>query len=235
MSRAAQALKWVREHIRQIVTEGGINFVLPFIIYSLLQPRYGDVDALLASSAPPMLWSIVEFFRRRTVDALSLLVLLGIALSLLAFAGGGGVKFLQLREKLVTILIGSIFLGSALIGNPLMYVLVRASLKRTNDQEELERFETIKDRAEVRYTLMVMTVAWGAGLLADAAVSIALVFLLSIKAYMVVNPILGYGTVGGLSAWNVWYGRKRRRAGEAMREAAAKAAADAAQPSTQTS
>jgi hypothetical protein len=231
MSRLTQAVEWAREHAWQIATEVGINFALPFIIYSLLQPRYGDVNALLASSVPPILWSIVEFIRRRTVDALSLLVLLGIALSLLAFVGGGGVKFLQLREKLVTIFIGSIFLGSVIIGKPLMYVLVQASLKRTNDQEEMDRFEAIKDKAEVRYTMVVMTAAWGVGLLADAGVSIALVFLLPIKTYMIVNPILGWGTVGGLSAWNVWYGRKRRREGEALRDAAEKAAA---QTSTQT-
>ncbi|HEY1710339.1 MAG TPA: VC0807 family protein [Rhizomicrobium sp.] len=232
MSRVTQLLEWIREHAWQIATEVGINFALPFVIYSLLQPKYGDVDALLASSAPPILWSIVEFVRRRTVDALSLLVLLGIALSLLAFVGGGGVKFLQLREKLVTILIGSIFLGSALIGKPIMYVLVQASLKRTNNKEEMERFEAIKDRAEVRYTMVMMTATWGAGLLSDAAVSIALVFLLSIKTYMVINPILGWGTVGGLSAWSVWYGRRRRREGERLREAAEQAAATQASAQT---
>ena len=78
--------------------------------------RLGAAPALIAASAPPILWSIAAFVRQRKVDAISILALCGIALSLMAFAGGGGVKFLQLRENLVTGLIGLIFLGSVAIG-----------------------------------------------------------------------------------------------------------------------
>ena len=90
--------------------------VLPFAIFAMAEKPLGDVKALVASSAPPILWSIVEFARHRRVDALSLLVLVGIGLSLLAFIGGGGARFLQLREKLVTVIIAFVFLGSAAIG-----------------------------------------------------------------------------------------------------------------------
>ena len=103
-----------------------VNLALPYLIYTLAQPRSGDVSALMASSGPPMLWSVVEFARNRRIDALSMVVLLGMGLSLLAFLGGGSVRFLQLREKLVTAFIGVVFLGSAAIGRPLMYELVRA-------------------------------------------------------------------------------------------------------------
>src|SRR5271170_2683446 len=74
--------------------------------------------------------AIAAFIRERRVDAISVLVLSGIALSILAFAGGGGVKFLQLRENLVTGLVGLIFLGSAAIGRPLIYQLSRAGVRR---------------------------------------------------------------------------------------------------------
>ena len=86
-----------------------VNIALPFAIFSLVQPRLGDVNALIASSAPPILWSLIEFARSRRIDALSLLVLLGIGLSLLAYLGGGSVRLLQLREKLVTIVVGLSF------------------------------------------------------------------------------------------------------------------------------
>ena len=107
---------------------------LPYAVYSALQPRLGDVRALLASSAPPILWSIVEFARNRRVDALSLFVLAGIALSLLAFIGGGSVKFLQLRENLVTGAIGLVFLGSAAIGRPVIYELAVAGAARRSQR-----------------------------------------------------------------------------------------------------
>jgi hypothetical protein len=199
-----------------------VNIALPFLIYSLMAPRFGDAKALMASSAPPIMWSIIEFARHRRVDALSLLVLSGIGLSLLAFIGSGSVKVLQLREKLVTIIIGVVFLGSAAIGRPLMYELIRAFLARGNDPD-LARVESLRDNSGFRRTMTIMTVVWGIGLLADAAISIALVYVLPIKTYLVVNPILGNATIGSLTLWNIWYGARVRRRGRAAAASAAPA------------
>ncbi|MBV8662466.1 MAG: hypothetical protein JO107_05140 [Hyphomicrobiales bacterium] len=198
-----------------------VNIALPLAIYSWAQPHFGDVGALIAASAPALLWSVIEYARNRRVDALSALVLLGIALSLLAVLGGGSVRFLQLREKLVTILIGLVFLGSAAIGRPLMYGLIRAYLARAGDPD-LERVESLKDESEFRAAMTLMTLVWGVGLLADGALSIALVYVLPIRAYLVANPILGYATIGSLTLWTVWFGRRRRRQREARMAAAAK-------------
>jgi hypothetical protein len=195
----------------RIAREVLVNVALPFLIYSLAQPRWGDVDALIASSAPPVLWSLVEFGRTRRIDALSLLVLLGIGLSLLAFLGGGSVQLLQLREKLVTIIVGLVFLGSAAIGKPLMYELIRAFLARSNDPE-LQQVEAARNARRFRAAMTLMTLVWGIGLLADAAISIALVYVLPMRIYLVVNPILGYATIGSLTLWNLWFGRRLRRA-----------------------
>src|SRR5438105_13481376 len=120
----------VRKNGGHVLVEVLVNFAVPFVIYSYAEAPLGAVRALLASSLPPILWSLVEFARHRRLDAVSLLVVSGIALSLLAMIGGGGVRFLQLREKLVTGVIGLVFLGSALIGKPLIYELARASKRR---------------------------------------------------------------------------------------------------------
>ena len=160
--------------------------------------------------------------RHRRVDALSIFVLLGIGLSLLAFFGGGGPRFLQLREKLVTALFAAVFLGSAAIGRPVIYELARSGMARRNQKSELERFESLRNDKYFRGSMMIMTVVWGLGLLADVAVSVALVFQLSIKQYLIVNPIIGYATMGSLSLWAFWYARVRRRAGDARRAAQAK-------------
>jgi len=172
---------------------------------------------------PPILWSLVEFARHRRLDAVSALVVAGIALSLLAMLGGGGVRFLQLREKLVTGVIGLVFLGSALIGKPLIYELARATMRRKSDREA-EEFEALRVHAAFRRAMMVMTLVWGFGLIADVAVSVALMFALTVREYLLVNPILGYGTMGGLSLWSFLYAQRAKRRGEARRAAAAAAA-----------
>lgn len=216
----AKIATFLRKNGGQIALEALVNFILPFVIYSYAEGRLGDVRALLLSSVPPILWSMIEFARHRRLDALSLLVLSGIALSLLAMLGGGGPKFLQLREKLVTGIIGLAFLGSAIIGKPLIYELARGSMRRKSESEAQE-FESYKANAGFRRTMMVMTVVWGLGLLADVAVGVVLVFTLSIREYLLVNPILSYGTMGALSLWTFLYGRRAKRRGEARRAALA--------------
>jgi hypothetical protein len=216
----ARIVSLVREHGVHVLVEALVNFILPFAIYNYAEAPLGQVVALLASSAPPILWSLVEFARQRRVDALSLLVVAGIALSLLAMLGGGGVQFLQLREKLVTGVIGLVFIGSALIGKPLVYQLARAT-KRRKSASEAEEFEALKVHAGFRRAMMVMTWVWGLGLLADVAVGVVLVFTLSVREYLIVNPILGYGTMGGLSLWTFLYAQRSKRRGEALRAAAA--------------
>lgn len=213
-------LTYLRTNGAHILVEALVNFILPFAIYSYAEAPLGDVRALLASSAPPIAWSLVEFARHRRVDALSVLVVAGIVLSLLAMIGGGGAKFLQLRENLVTGIIGLAFLGSALIGKPLIYQLARASMRRKSEGEAQE-FEALQVHAGFRRTMTVMTLVWGLGLLANVAVSVALVFALTIRTYLIVGPIVGYATMGALTLWTFLYGQRARRRGEERRAAAA--------------
>ena len=213
---------YLRKNGGHLLVEALVNFVLPFAIYNYAEAPLGEVRALLASSAPPILWSLVEFARHRRLDALSVLVVGGIALSLLAMLGGGGARFLLLREKLVTGVIGLAFLGSAMIGKPLIYELALATRARKSG-EEAQQFAALQIHAGFRRTMMVMTLVWGLGLLADVAASVALLFVLSIREYLLVNPILGYGMTGALSLWSFLYGRRAKRRGEARRAALAAA------------
>ena len=161
----------------------GVNLLLPFVIYSYAAPSVGDVKALLASSVPPILWSLIEFVRTRRLDVISLLVLAGIVLSLLAFFGGGGARMLQLREKLVTGVVGLAFLVSAAIRRPLIYEFARAGLIRRGSAEA-DRMVRMQDDRLFRRSMTIMTVVWGFALLADVAIGAALIFMLSIKAYL---------------------------------------------------
>ncbi len=224
-SRITKVLAFLRRNGATFAVEALVNFILPFAIYNYAEAPLGEVRALIASSAPPILWSVVEFARHRRIDALSVLVLAGIVLSLLAMLGGGGVQFLQLREKLVTGVIGLVFLGSALVRRPLIYELARATMLRRSADEAAE-FAALQVHAGFRRTMTVMTLVWGLSLVADAALSAVFVMTLSVRDNLIINPILGYGVMGALSLWTFWYGRRQQRRGEARR--AAEAAAQSA-------
>lgn len=225
MIDAAKARLLIRTRGPAFAADVGVNFVLPYVIYSYAAPQLGDVQALLASSLPPILWSAVEFARHRKVDALSLMVLAGIVLSLLAFFGGGGPRMLQLREKLVTGLIGIAFLVSAAIRRPLIYELARAGSARKGGAEA-DRLHGLRDDPLFRRSMNIMTVVWGFGLIVDVAVAAVLIFTLTIKEYMIVNPFEGYGVLGALSLWTFWFSRRSQARNDAKRAAAAKPALD---------
>src|SRR5690349_4223104 len=89
-----------------------VNVGLPLIIYHHAASHVGERSALLLSSVPPILWSGWELARFRRMDAISLLVALGILLSLGVMAVSGSPRLLLLRESLVTGLIGMTFLGN---------------------------------------------------------------------------------------------------------------------------
>ncbi len=209
---------FVRTHALKVVLEAGFNFILPYLIYTVGSARYGNVEALMTASAPPVLWAIATFVRERKIDAISILVLAGIVLSLLAFAGGGGVRFLQLRENLVTGLVGLVFLGSAAIGRPLIYQLARAGARRRG-AERLATIEALRSDVRFRGELTVATLAWGLGLLAACALNCTLVFMVSIKQFLLIGGPIGYSIVGLLTAWTFWFVPRAVRAAEARREA----------------
>ena len=178
------------------------------MIFVALESEIGDLRALLVATVPPLVWAIVEFARKRRVDAVAMLVLAGILLSLLAFFGGGGIAMLQLRENLVGGLIGLVFLGSIAIGRPLIYYLARASIRRTHPTLA-DRFVASRSDPEVRRATLIMTLAWGTALVGECALASMLVFALPIESYLIVAPILGYAVLGAMMAWSFWFGRRR--------------------------
>lgn len=208
----------IRKAFGKVGVEILVNFVLPYVVYIKAEADIGQAHALLAASLPPILWSVVEFARNRRVDAVSVLVIAGIVLSLLAFIGGGSVRFLQLRENLVTGIVGLVFLGSVAIGRPIIYQLARAT-KLRESRSEAEKFERLRGNQYFRQGMTIMTLVWGLGLLAQTVIACLLVFRMTIRDYLIVSPILSYGAMGGLALWTYWYVRRQKRRGETARAA----------------
>ena len=202
--RLTKTVAYVRAHCVTGSQELVVNLILPFLIYSYGSGSLGDELALMAASTPPIFWSIITFIREGKVDAISIMVLTGIALSLLAFVGSGGVKFLQLRENLVTGFVALIFLGSAAIGRPLIYQLARAGLRRIA-AEKVQAFEALRGDVQFRRSIAVVTLCWGFGLLGACALNCALVFMVSIGLFLLIGGPITYAIIGMLTAWTFWY------------------------------
>ena len=194
-----------------------VTWALPFLIYTIAKSSVGNFRALLIASVPPIALIIIGlagiligFARTRRIDSISILALVGIVLSLLAFVlgvAGGGVRFLQLRGQLAKTTIGFVFLASAAIGKPLIYQLARATIKRRSFAE-VASFEAMRDRPAFRRAMMIMTLAWGTSLVVEAAISYVLAFVLTVEQCLLVRPIMDFSSIGALTAWTYWYARR---------------------------
>jgi hypothetical protein len=68
--------------------------------------------------------------------------------------------------------------------------------------------------------MLIMTLVWGFGLLAQTVVSCVLVFRIPIPTYLIVSPILGYGTMGLLGLWTFLYVKRKQKRGDAVKSPA---------------
>lgn len=190
------------------------------MVYRLVEGSTSTVTALLLSSLPPIIWSLLQLIWSRKLDVISLLVIAGIAASLLATLLGGNPRLLLVRESFITGIFGLVFLGSLWLPRPLVFYLAKATVAKKGIAEaQFARKWSIRG---FRHTFYLMTVVWGIGLIIQAILQVVLAFALSIEQDLVVSPIVGYGVYLGLFGWSFWYGKKRREKGERLAAAATK-------------
>src|ERR1700739_5133511 len=111
------------------------NFVAPYGVYEALAGRFGDTDALIASAVPPLLWSLYELTKTRRLDAISVVVVSAILLTVGATFLGGSARLIQMREAMVTGAVGLLFLVTLAMKRPMIFYLARATVARTTAEE----------------------------------------------------------------------------------------------------
>jgi hypothetical protein len=194
-----------------------INIVFPWLTYRLAHPYTTEFAAIAWSAAPPTAWSLIELIRHRKLDALSILVLGGIALSLAALAFGGSPRMLMVRENLFTIPIGLLFLSSLGMKKPMIYYAAHATLARSGPEQQAA-FEAAWQRPQVIHTLRVISVVWGLGLVVQGLLLGWMAWTWPTERYLILSPIIGYGIFVLLGLWT-WRYRAivRRRAAAGAR------------------
>ncbi len=196
-----------------------VNGVLTVVAYQILLSRHvSSVTALILTALIPAAWTVGSLARTRRVDALGALSLIFIALGIVASLISGNARFLLLKESFLTGLFGLVFLGSFLLPRPLMFYFGR-QFATGGEAKRMARWEGLWQYESFRRGNRVMTAVWGIGLVLEAAARVALVFVLSVSAFVVVSPIMVYGVLFGLIFWTISYSRAAAREGRRMAEA----------------
>jgi len=199
--------------LRSILPTLLIAAVLPYTTYELLtnyEPSMSKVAALAISGSFPAAHNLITLIRRRALDIVGVIVLVGIAVSIVATMLGGGPRMLLIRESFVTGTLGLIALSSFFWKRPFIFYLAR-EMSSGQDPALAGRFDELWQRPAGPRTFRIMTFVWGTVWIAEFALRVAMVETLSIPTVLAVSPFIFTAANVGLFAWTFAYARRVRR------------------------
>ena len=194
------------------------------LVYYLLVPHFSQssIWPILGASLVPVASNIVNFVRRRSIDIVGLIVLLGMIVSLIPAAFGGTQRLLLVRESFFTGLIGlALLISPFAMRRPIFYYVFREFLT-ANDALPEEHFAVLWRVSHFRRGVRVVTIVWGAVLLGDFVMRAFIALRMSVGFALGVAPLLTTTLLLMLGAATaIWLGRETSRIlGRARRDSA---------------
>lgn len=191
----------------------------PLVTYSVLQSAgMSAVGALILSGVFPAFGVLLGLARDRRVDAVGVLVLIGIAVGTVLGLASGSARLVLLEGSVPTAVFGAVCIGSLWTARPLMYrfavEFIGADSPKGRDFADKWRYPGF------RQAFRVTTVVWGLAYLAEAGARVLIVESTSTGNALVLSKVMPYAVAGMLAGWNVAYARRSRRAGERLGAAA---------------
>jgi hypothetical protein len=191
--------------------------IIPLAVYYSVRPHVdGDAPALMIAGAIPAAWVVVEWVRKRTLDAIGSITLFGFIAGIIASVALGGNAFvLKVRDSAFTAVFGLVCLASLRLHKPLMFHLGKA-LSAGDNKERRAAYDELFELPTARRTFLIITAVWGFGLLIEAAARILLAVVLPTGPFLAVSPVLGGAFFGGMFIFTLWYSKVARARGEEL-------------------
>jgi intracellular septation protein A len=185
----------------------------PLVLYSLLRSNgLSAVTSLVLSGIFPAFGVAIKLIRDRRVDAIGVLVLLGIAVGTVLGLLSGNARLVLVEGSVPTAVFGVVCLGSLWSNRPLIYRFAHEFIGA--DSPRGREFESLWQYEGFRRIFRVMTIVWGVAYLAEAAARVVIVENTSTGTALAVSKVMPYVVAGVLVAWTIGYGRLQRRRAE---------------------
>ncbi len=189
-----------------------LNATIPVGCYFLAK-RFispSELTDLIFATLFPMLKSVHDLVRRRELDPVAVLVLLGILTSILALFFGGSPRLLLIRESFFTGAFGIACFLSLVFPRPIMFYFGRYFLAGKDPQ----RRKIYSDRWEnpvVRRGHRLITMVWGLVFTGEFLIRTLMVYTLPIPVVLTFSPFFtGFATIFTI-AWTFRYAHKIRK------------------------
>jgi hypothetical protein len=172
------------------------DVAIPAALYYLLSGvGVSNTQALLAGGFVPFARSARSLMRERRADYLAVMMAALFLVSLILVAFTGSAKLVLAKESFGTALIGLWCLGTAWARRPMTFYTARPLLTKGRP-EALRCWDRLAERsAEFRSIQRRLALFWGAGLLVEAAVRVAIVEHYSVHTAAGLVHVAGFSIV----------------------------------------
>ncbi len=197
--------------IISLIWDIALNATIPVVCYFLFKKFVSpsELMALVFATAFPMLKSAYDLIRRREVDPVAVLVLLGILTGILAIFLGGSPRILLIRESFFTGAFGVACLVSLIFPRPIMFYFGRFFMAG-KDPQKRETFNARWQIPSVRRGHRLVTLVWGLVYVGEFIFRIILVYSQPVPVVLIVSPfMIGFATIFCI-IWTFRYDRKMR-------------------------
>jgi 4-amino-4-deoxy-L-arabinose transferase-like glycosyltransferase len=170
--------------------------------------------------------------RRAALDPIAVLVLLGLAVSAIGFALGGGARIILIRESFFTGALGLVCLASlAVAPRPLMFYFGRWFATQ-GDPEKVAEYDANWSRQGFRRVNRRITLVWGISYLSEFAIRVAMAMTLPTAVVLAAGPLILTAITAATIAWTFSYARRARRRAIAAGAVESSVAFGAGRPAT---
>lgn len=187
----------------------------PLLAYSLLRSAgMSAVAALVLSGVLPALGIVIGALADRRLDVIGVVVLAGLLVGTLLGLTSHNARLYLLEGSVPSAVFALGCLFSLRLRRPLIFRLAVEILgpdtRQGRDVTAAWRYPGF------RRAFRMLTVAWGAGYLAEAAIRVAIVITASTGVALVWSKLIPYVFAVALSAWTLVYGEHEKKKAERL-------------------
>ena len=210
-SSSSAATQTARPPLGGIVWGIILNAAVPVILYKLSKRYYSpsEFTALVVAALFPLGKSIFDLVRRRQLDPIAIVVLLGIIADGIALLLGGNPRLLLVRESMFTGAFGVACLLSLLLPRPMMFYFSRHFIAGT-DFIRQARFNAAWQFRYVRFCHRLITTVWGFVFVGELILRVILIYQLPAAQVLIISPILIGVLTMATMVWAFRYGHRIR-------------------------
>ena len=218
-----------REELAPPATERGrLRSLAPIILFDGVGPAVAyfalrsaglsAVAALILSGVLPAFGIALTIARRRRLDAIGALVLVGIVAGTALGLMSNSAHLVLIDGVVPTAVFGAVCLGSLWSTRPMMFrfalEFMGADTAKGRDFADKWRYPGF------RRAFRITTIVWGLAFVFEAAVQIAIIETSSENTAKLTSNLLPLVVAAAVVAWNVSYAKRGQRQGELAQEAA---------------